>query len=113
MGAICAPRLRHTVRGYVNILHGRPSTPNLLQDPSSNTLQATGGKPEALDQPTIAERDALQKRESGVHETSPMRLRMEAFIKDQQQHIVSELEKLDGTSFRRDSWTRPDGGGGL
>ena len=30
-----------------------------------------------------------------------------------QSRIALELELLDGTSFRRDDWTRPEGGGGL
>lgn len=30
-----------------------------------------------------------------------------------QQRIVARLEALDGTSFRSDSWTRPEGGGGV
>ena len=43
-----------------------------------------------------------------------MRLRMEAFIKEQQQEIVSALESLDlTTKFRTDTWTRPNGGGGI
>lgn len=42
-----------------------------------------------------------------------MRLRMEAFIKEQQKQIVSELERLDGTKFRIDTWSRDEGGGGI
>ncbi|KAF2232099.1 Coproporphyrinogen oxidase [Viridothelium virens] len=42
-----------------------------------------------------------------------MRLRMEAFIKSQQEKIVRELEKVDGKRFRIDKWDRPDGGGGI
>ncbi len=30
-----------------------------------------------------------------------------------QQHIVTRLEELDGHCFRRDGWTREEGGGGL
>jgi coproporphyrinogen III oxidase len=30
-----------------------------------------------------------------------------------QQRIVATLEALDGTSFRSDAWTRPEGGGGV
>lgn len=63
--------------------------------------------------PTIAERDSLMKRESGVSGSSPMRLRMEAFIKEHQKKIVSELEKLDGHKFVIDTWERPAGGGGI
>ena len=42
-----------------------------------------------------------------------MRLRMEAFIKEQQELIVRELEKVDGGKFRKDIWTRPAGGDGV
>lgn len=38
---------------------------------------------------------------------------MESFIKQQQQHIVRELEKLDGSRFKVDAWDRPNGGGGI
>ncbi|KAI9815747.1 MAG: Coproporphyrinogen-III oxidase [Pycnora praestabilis] len=68
---------------------------------------------EKLEAPTIAERDTLSKHESGITTLSPMRLRMEAFIQEQQKEIVRELEKLDGTRFRKDEWSRPNGGGGI
>lgn len=42
-----------------------------------------------------------------------MRLRMEGFIQEQQSVIVQALEKLDGNKFRTDTWTRPNGGGGI
>src|SRR5438477_12188544 len=43
-----------------------------------------------------------------------MRLRMEKFIKKQQQIIVRELEKVEGgNKFRRDEWSRREGGGGI
>ena len=32
---------------------------------------------------------------------------------DLQNHIVSALEKIEGNVFRRDSWDRPEGGGGI
>lgn len=41
-----------------------------------------------------------------------MRLRMEALIKDHQNRIVLALEDIDGKEFRRDDWSRPNGGGG-
>lgn len=66
-----------------------------------------------LDPATLAEKDAQKKRETGVNDDSPMRLRMERFIKEQQQIIVKELEKIDGVKFRKDEWTRPNGGGGI
>lgn len=74
--------------------------------------QATGDV-EHTEPPAIAERDSLSKRESGVTQTSPMRLRMEQFIKSKQEEIVRELEKVDGTRFRIDTWDRPNGGGGI
>ncbi|KAG9667552.1 coproporphyrinogen III oxidase, partial [Aureobasidium melanogenum] len=71
------------------------------------------GDVEHTEPPSIAERDSLSKRESGVTETSPMRLRMEQFIKAKQEEIVRELEKVDGTRFKIDKWDRPNGGGGI
>jgi len=35
-----------------------------------------------------------------------------AFLTGLQDSIVARLEALDGSAFRRDSWTRPEGGGG-
>jgi coproporphyrinogen III oxidase len=66
-----------------------------------------------MEAPSIAERDTLAKRESGVTADSPMRLRMEQFIKEQQKEIIQELEKVDGKKFRIDTWTRENGGGGI
>ncbi|KAI9845644.1 MAG: Coproporphyrinogen-III oxidase [Sclerophora amabilis] len=71
------------------------------------------GSVEQTEAPSIAERDSMQKRESGVSATSPMRLRMESFIKEQQSIIVASLQDLDGKPFRTDTWTRPNGGGGV
>ncbi|KAF4625737.1 hypothetical protein G7Y89_g12432 [Cudoniella acicularis] len=70
-------------------------------------------EPSKLDPPSIAERDNLARRESGVTENSPMRLRMEGFIKEQQKEIVAELEQVDGKKFKIDTWTRENGGGGI
>jgi coproporphyrinogen III oxidase len=36
-----------------------------------------------------------------------------AYLTALQQRIVAALEALDGKSFRRDAWQRPEGGGGL
>ena len=63
--------------------------------------------------PTIAEKDAVLKRENGITDKSPMRLRMEDFIKRHQKHIVAELEKVDGGKFKIDTWQRPEGGYGI
>ena len=42
-----------------------------------------------------------------------MRLRMEAMIHEHQDKIVFALEQIDGCKFKRDSWTRKQGGGGI
>ena len=34
------------------------------------------------------------------------------YLADLQQRIVARLEAIDGASFRRDTWQRPEGGGG-
>ncbi|KAI9680297.1 MAG: Coproporphyrinogen-III oxidase [Trizodia sp. TS-e1964] len=69
---------------------------------------------DGLENLTIAQKDALTLQESGVTSASPMRLRMEAFIKEQQREIVAQLEALDGGGrFRIDKWDRPAGGGGI
>ncbi|MCJ1307212.1 Coproporphyrinogen-III oxidase [Agyrium rufum] len=69
--------------------------------------------PHRTEAPSIAERDNRAKYEGGVTASSPMRLRMEAFIKEQQKVIVAELEKVDGQKFRVDTWKRPAGGEGI
>ena len=35
------------------------------------------------------------------------------YLTDLQGAIIGRLEALDGTAFRRDEWTRPEGGGGI
>ncbi|KAK9800985.1 putative Coproporphyrinogen III oxidase [Seiridium cardinale] len=73
----------------------------------------TQQKPLKLDSRSLAELDERTKREEGVNEHSPMRLRMEELIREKQDEIVFALEKIDGTRFRKDTWQRPHGGGGL
>jgi len=70
-------------------------------------------EPLQLDSPTLAERDEMAKKEQGVTNSSPMRLRMEKFVKEQQKEIVRALEEVDGTPFRIDEWQRKEGGGGI
>jgi coproporphyrinogen III oxidase len=70
-------------------------------------------RPIQADTLSIADRDELEKRQSEVTDNSPMRLRMEAFIKEQQRQIVSDIEAIDGKKFHIDNWTRPAGGGGI
>jgi coproporphyrinogen III oxidase len=36
-----------------------------------------------------------------------------AYLVNLQSRIVAQLEQLDGLTFRRDAWERPEGGGGL
>ncbi|KAF8975891.1 Coproporphyrinogen-III oxidase [Entomortierella lignicola] len=59
--------------------------------------------------------EADQKRKSeGLNESSPMRLRMEAFVKKIQKEITAELERVDGEAkFKVENWTRTEGGGGI
>ncbi|KAI4092949.1 MAG: hypothetical protein L6R37_007488 [Teloschistes peruensis] len=87
------------------------------QDPSGNRAMVYSMLTSPLqvtEAPSIADRDTIAKRESGVTENSPMRLRMEALIKEKQNEIVAALQKLDPSNkFRLDTWTRPAGGGGI
>ncbi|KAF3483557.1 coproporphyrinogen III oxidase [Arthroderma uncinatum] len=69
--------------------------------------------PISLDAPTIAQLDEQARRQSEITPSSPMRLRMEKLIKDQQKRIVDELSQIDGKSFIIDEWNRPNGGGGI
>jgi coproporphyrinogen III oxidase len=62
---------------------------------------------------TLAEHDERTKREQGVNDQSPMRLRMEEFIRVKQKEITDGLAEVDGKPFKFDEWTRPNGGGGL
>ncbi|KAI0156469.1 Coproporphyrinogen III oxidase [Xylariaceae sp. FL1272] len=73
----------------------------------------TTQNPTKLDARSVAELDERTKREDGITEQSPMRLRMEQFIREQQREIVAALEQVDGKRFREDTWARPNGGGGL
>jgi coproporphyrinogen III oxidase len=61
---------------------------------------------------SLAEVDEVTKRRTQITKHSPMRLRMEALIKEHQNRIVFALENIDGKKFRRDNWSRPNGGGG-
>jgi coproporphyrinogen III oxidase len=38
---------------------------------------------------------------------------VKSFLTELQQTIVSRLGEIDGKAFRRDEWTRPEGGGGV
>lgn len=62
---------------------------------------------------SITAKDSDYKAGYGINDGSPMRLRMEKMIKDKQMEIVNALEKVDRGHFRQDSWSRPEGGGGI
>lgn len=70
-------------------------------------------EPLSLDALTLAQRDEQARKEQDVTEASPMRLRMEKFVKEQQKEIVRALEEVDGKEFRIDEWQRKEGGGGI
>jgi coproporphyrinogen III oxidase len=38
---------------------------------------------------------------------------MEKLIKENQQKIIEELGRIDGKEFKTDTWSRPNGGGGI
>lgn len=61
---------------------------------------------------SLAEVDEVTRRRTKITRHSPMRLRMEALINEHQNRIVFALENVDGKKFRRDDWSRPNGGGG-
>ncbi|CAK7219297.1 Coproporphyrinogen-III oxidase [Sporothrix curviconia] len=90
--------------------------------------------PIRCDSPTLAERDEQTRRDSNgtINEQSPMRLRMEKFIKEQQQAIIKGLAEIENSGgvatvggavegkgdrplreFRQDEWQRKEGGGGI
>ncbi|KAF9321492.1 Coproporphyrinogen-III oxidase [Podila horticola] len=53
-------------------------------------------------------------RLQGLTDDSPIRLRMEAYVKKLQEQITSELEKVDGQAkFKKDQWVRAEGGDGI
>ncbi|ERS95883.1 hypothetical protein HMPREF1624_07960 [Sporothrix schenckii ATCC 58251] len=91
-------------------------------------------EPIRCDTPTLAERDEQTRRDNNgtINEQSPMRLRMEKFIKEQQQAIIKGLAEIENSggvataggavegqsdrparTFRQDEWLRKEGGGGI
>lgn len=65
-----------------------------------------------LDSASLFEIDQRTKNEGPVGDNSPMRLRMEKFVKDQQQEIIKAIEEIDGKKFFQDKWDREHGHGG-
>ncbi|KAJ5888845.1 oxygen-dependent coproporphyrinogen-III oxidase [Penicillium taxi] len=106
-GYATAPKQEFTVwRPYLRLAIGVPFIGALIYS------MATGEITE-LDSPSIVELDEALKKSSPISESSPMRLRMEKFIKEQQQIIIEELGRIDGKKFHQDAWSRPTGGGGI
>ncbi|KAI8955857.1 Coproporphyrinogen III oxidase [Xylaria longipes] len=112
-------RLRHLFTSQTNSQSSRRAQSLLIA--AIGTVGMSGAayyamavqKPTQFDARSLAELDERTRREQGVTSESPMRLRMEEFIREQQKEIVHMLEKVDGMRFREDTWTRPNGGGGL
>ncbi|CRG83215.1 coproporphyrinogen III oxidase [Talaromyces islandicus] len=93
-------------RPYLRLAIGIPFISALIYSMVTENVSET-------EPPTIAEIDEALKRRAKVDEASPMRLRMEKLIKDQQKKITEELSRIDGKAFHADTWTRPNGGGGI
>lgn len=107
------PCNRYPICRSSHLLYGMLLFPlRLLKHLLSHYIQVTGDATQ-LDAPAIAEIDATLKRQSKIDESSPMRLRMEKLIKEHQEKITEELSRIDGGKFRTDTWTRPNGGGGI
>jgi coproporphyrinogen III oxidase len=58
---------------------------------------------------------AIQANQGGqaVVQVATIRLQMETMVSNIQEAICEVVERIDGRSFRRDSWSRTEGGGGL
>ena len=94
--------------------HSQSALAPILSGVADNTLPLQAvDEPLKMDSPSLAELDQQLKSEQGISELSPMRLRMEKFVKEQQKEIVRALEEVDGTKFRVDEWQRKEGGGGV
>ncbi|CAI7672010.1 hypothetical protein PCG10_000836 [Penicillium crustosum] len=93
-------------RPYLRLAFGVPFIGGIIY--SMMTEEVT-----ELDAPSIVEVDEALKQSSKINESSPMRLRMEKLIKQHQQKIIEELGRIDGKQFKTDTWSRPNGGGGV
>ncbi|KAL9109566.1 MAG: hypothetical protein Q9227_005746 [Pyrenula ochraceoflavens] len=101
------------------IFIGVPFIAILIYDMVTGEVERDGDSDIKSDSPSmqklstsLAEVDEVTKRRTKINKYSPMRLRMEALITEQQNRIVTALEQIDGERFQRDAWERPDGGGG-
>ncbi|KAG0198136.1 Coproporphyrinogen-III oxidase [Mortierella sp. GBA30] len=83
------------------------------QIPAPNKIECEAPSPAPKAPSKTAQEDQKRKLE-GLTKDSPMRLRMEEFVKRIQVEITSELEKVDGEAkFKIDRWTRAEGGDGV
>ncbi|EJP69268.1 coproporphyrinogen III oxidase [Beauveria bassiana ARSEF 2860] len=83
------------------------AVPLAYQFYSSNTQGSA-----KLDAASLFEMDMRTKQEGPINDNSPMRLRMEKFVKEQQQEIIKAIEEVDGKKFFQDKWDREHGNGG-
>ncbi|KAF9908652.1 Coproporphyrinogen-III oxidase [Linnemannia zychae] len=105
--SIVPPKVLGTVAVTAAVAFWNQSTASEVECEGSKKVSATP-TPEST-----AEEDQKRKLD-GLTEDSPMRLRMEEFVKRLQVEITSELEKLDGKAkFKVDRWKRPEGGDGI
>ncbi|EGD96259.1 coproporphyrinogen III oxidase [Trichophyton tonsurans CBS 112818] len=108
-------RQAHTIAGR-NVGSSRKALPFIGFATALTALSlysTTSTTPISLEAPTIAKLDEKTRRETEITSSSPMRLRMEKLIKEQQKRIIDELSKIDGNAFTIDEWDRPNGGGGI
>lgn len=78
----------------------------------SVTATATTG-PSWTDHKPVTEKPATFLRGSGLSESGSMQTRFEQMIRDAQNKICADVERLDGGKFREDAWERENGGGGI
>jgi len=108
---ILPPHGRAIWRPYLRITLGTVFIGTLIYSMTSGATRTANDSP-PLQTTSLAEVDEFTKKKTKITRHSPMRLRMEALIKEHQNRIVFALEDIDGTKFQRDEWTRPHGGGG-
>ncbi|KAK3822823.1 MAG: Coproporphyrinogen III oxidase [Benniella sp.] len=82
-----------------------------FSQPSSVQCEAPQPSPKT---PSTAVQADQERKLKGLTKESPMRLRMEEFVKKMQQDVTAGLEKVDGqATFKVDRWTRAEGGDGI
>ncbi len=97
---LSATRVR---RRYLDIVVFGSLTVSLL---ALATVRQSGFQLESHRDPDTIAKHALSNE-------TPMRIKMEQFVKQKQAEIVAALEKVDGHSFQVDKWQRVEGGEGI